>query len=70
MLGLVYKVFVPAVDANTQARVRAIVSDAFRVNVNGQPMMQAGAYADQAAAEARAAELIAQGIAARVEYRP
>lgn len=70
MLGLVYKVLVPAAEANTQARVRAIVADAFRVNVNGQPMMQAGAYADQATAEARAAELLAQGLDARVEYRP
>lgn len=70
LLGLVYTVVVPAADAATQAQVRAVVADAFRVNLGGQPMMQVGAYADQATAEAKANELIAQGYAARVEYRP
>lgn len=70
LLGLVYTVVVPAADAATQAQVRAAVVDAFRVNLNGQSMMQVGAYADQATAEAKANELIAQGFAARVEHRP
>lgn len=70
LLGLAYKVVVPAADAATQAQVRAAVADAFRVNLGGQAMMQVGAYADQATAEARANELMAQGFAARVEYRP
>lgn len=70
LLGLVYKVVVPAADSATQAQVRAFVADAFRVNLGGQTMMQVGAYADEATAEARANELIAQGFEARVEYRP
>ncbi len=70
LLGLVYTVVVPAADAATQAQVRAVVADAFRVNLGGQPMMQVGAYADQPTAEAKANELIAQGFEARVEYRP
>ncbi|NJL50039.1 MAG: hypothetical protein HC929_24905 [Leptolyngbyaceae cyanobacterium SM2_5_2] len=70
MLGLVYRVFVPAADTATQAQVRAIVGDAFRVNLNGQTMMQVGAYADQATAEAKAAEMVAQGFEARVERNP
>ncbi len=70
LLGLVYKVVVPAADSDTQAQVRTLVADAFRVNLDGQTMMQVGAYADEATAEARANELIAQGFEARVEYRP
>ncbi|MFH7241991.1 MAG: DUF1565 domain-containing protein [Spirulina sp.] len=70
LLGLVYKVVVPAADSTSQAQVRAAVADAFRVNLGGQTMMQVGAYADEATAEARANELIAQGFEARVEYRP
>jgi cell division protein FtsN len=70
MLGLVYRVFVPAADATTQAQIRAIVGDAFRVNLNGQTMMQVGAYADQATAEAKAAEMVAQGFEARIEHNP
>ncbi|HEY9737150.1 MAG TPA: DUF1565 domain-containing protein, partial [Trichocoleus sp.] len=49
-LGLHYKVLVPAVDGATQDRVRAVVPDAFRVRVNGEVMMQAGAFPDQATA--------------------
>jgi parallel beta-helix repeat protein len=70
ILGLVYKVFVPAADSSTQAQVRAVVPDAFRVNLNGQAMMQVGAYADRELAEARASELSGQGFSAQVEHRP
>lgn len=70
LLGLVYTVVVPAADATTQAQVRAVVADAFRINLNGQTMMQVGAYADEATATAKANELLAQGLNARVEYRP
>ncbi|MEB3288575.1 MAG: DUF1565 domain-containing protein [Leptolyngbya sp.] len=70
LLGLVYTVVVPAADAATQAQVRSAVADAFRVNWDGQTMMQVGAYADQATAEAQANDLIDLGFAARVEYRP
>lgn len=70
LLGLVYTVVVPAADVTTQAQVRAMVADAFRIHLNGQTMMQVGAYADEATATAKANELLAQGLDARVEYRP
>ncbi len=70
LLGLAYTVVIPAADTATQNRVRAVVADAFRVSLGGQTLMQVGAYADQATANARANELIDQGFAARVEYRP
>lgn len=69
-MGLAYTVVIPAADTATQNRVRAVVADAFRVSLGGQTLMQVGAYADQATADARANELIDQGFAARVEYRP
>ncbi|HIK44721.1 MAG TPA: hypothetical protein IGR64_07495, partial [Leptolyngbyaceae cyanobacterium M65_K2018_010] len=69
-LGLVYRVFVPAADGATQARVRTLVPDAFRVTVNGQRMMQVGAYADQASADAQAAALREEGFEVQVEYTP
>jgi parallel beta-helix repeat protein len=69
-LGLVYKVFIPAADEAAQSRVRAVVPDAFRVRVNGQVMMQAGAFADQATADAIANTLIQQGLDARVQNVP
>jgi hypothetical protein len=70
MLGLVYKVFVPAVDSTIYDQVRVIAPDAFRVQVNGQAMIQAGAYPDRQTAEAKAAELAQVGLAAQVEYVP
>ncbi|MBD0335646.1 MAG: DUF1565 domain-containing protein [Cyanobacteria bacterium Co-bin13] len=69
-LGLNYKVFVPAADEAAQSRVRAVVPDAFRVRVNGQMVMQAGAFGDQATADAIANTLIQQGLDARVQHVP
>ncbi|MBD0268740.1 MAG: DUF1565 domain-containing protein [Cyanobacteria bacterium Co-bin8] len=69
-LGLNYKVFVPAADEAAQSQVRAIVPDAFRVRMNGQLMMQAGAFTDQATADAIANTLIQQGLDARVQHMP
>lgn len=67
-LGLRYKVFVNAPDETTQTRVKTAVPDAFRVRVNGQVMMQAGAFSDQATADAIASNLTQQGLEARVQY--
>ncbi|HEY9763663.1 MAG TPA: DUF1565 domain-containing protein [Trichocoleus sp.] len=68
ILGLRYKVFVNAPDEATQTRVKTAVPDAFRVRFNGQVMMQAGAFSDQATADAIANNLTQQGLEARVEY--
>jgi parallel beta-helix repeat protein len=70
MLGLVYKVLVPVTNDATQDQVRSLVPDAFRVRFEGQSMIQAGAYPDQATAEATAARLAQAGLDARVEYMP
>lgn len=69
-LGLHYKVLVDAQDVSEQDRLKAIVSDAFRVQVNGITLMQAGAYPDQATADELAERLQSEGFNARVEYTP
>ncbi len=46
-LGLRYRVIVEATSASQQARVRRIVSDAFRTQINGRMVMQVGAFATQ-----------------------
>ncbi|TVP70477.1 MAG: DUF1565 domain-containing protein [Leptolyngbya sp. LCM1.Bin17] len=70
LLGLHYKVLVPASDQAVQDQVRALVSDAFRVRMNGQWMMQAGAYPDSDTAAATADRLRAEGLPAMVDYVP
>jgi len=69
-LGLPYRVLVPLAAEITPAQVRAQVPDAFRVRLNGQLMMQAGAYSDRASAEAQVTRLKAAGLEAQVEYTP
>lgn len=44
-LGLSYRVLVNAPDERSQESVRSLVPDAFRTWVNGQSVMQVGAYA-------------------------
>lgn len=46
-LGLRYRVIVNATSSSEQARVRRIVSDAFRTRINGRMVMQVGAFATQ-----------------------
>ncbi|MCT7986115.1 DUF1565 domain-containing protein [Laspinema sp. A4] len=46
-LGLRYRVIVNATSSSDQARVRRIVSDAFRTQINGRMVMQVGAFATQ-----------------------
>jgi len=46
-LGLRYRVIVNATSSRDQARVRRVVSDAFRTQINGRMVMQVGAFATQ-----------------------
>jgi len=69
-LGLPYRVLVPLAAEITPAQVRAQVPDAFRVRLNGQLMMQVGAYSDRASAQEQVARLRAAGLEAQVEYTP
>ena len=67
-LGLYYRVIVVAEDESTQEQVRSLVPDAFRTQFDGQIVMQAGAYEDQATAEEQANMLIRNGFEAEVEF--
>ncbi len=66
-LGLPYKVFVETSDAAEQAQVRQVVSDAFRVNLNGRQVMQVGAYPNEAEAQAQVQRLQQLGFSVRLE---
>jgi parallel beta-helix repeat protein len=70
ILGLYYRVFVDANDEASQAQLEALIPDAFHVRVNGQPMMQAGAFDTLAEAQATADRLNQAGLRARVDYIP
>ncbi|NJN21893.1 MAG: hypothetical protein HC812_12835 [Leptolyngbya sp. RL_3_1] len=69
-LGLYYRVFVDANDAPSRGQLEGLVPDAFQVRVNGQPVMQAGAFSSLNEAQATADRLIQAGLRARVEYIP
>lgn len=69
-LGLRYRVLVEAPNAESQRALRAIVTDAFRVRVDGRTMMQAGAYPDRETADAQVVALRSQGFEARIADIP
>ena len=69
-LGLTYRVFVDPNSETDRDHIRQIVPDAFRTQLDGQPLMQVGAYADAATAEARQQLLRDHGFDARIEYLP
>ncbi|MEO0458342.1 MAG: DUF1565 domain-containing protein [Cyanobacteria bacterium P01_A01_bin.114] len=69
-LGLRYRVYVEGQDQLTQSRLRAVVPDAFRAQFEGQPVMQAGAYADEAEAEERLELLLDNDFEAWIEHTP
>ncbi|MEM8807301.1 MAG: DUF1565 domain-containing protein [Cyanobacteria bacterium P01_G01_bin.38] len=69
-LGLNYRVYVAGQDAETQARLREVVPDAFRSQFEGQPVMQAGAYPDEAEAEERLELLLEHDFEAWIEHTP
>jgi len=70
MLGLVYRVVVAVADSSSRAEIRALVPDAFRVEVEGQMMMQVGAYPTESEATAMLEELQQQGIEAQILHIP
>ena len=70
MLGLYYRIVVPASDRDTQTDIKAIVPDAFRVEVDNQTMMQVGAYPSEAEAETMVEALHQEGLEARIIYSP
>ena len=61
-LGLAYRVLVYAQDETTRSQVQSHVPDAFRVRVDGDTYMQAGAYATLEEARAMAEQLNRQGL--------
>ncbi|MBF2037103.1 MAG: DUF1565 domain-containing protein [Leptolyngbyaceae cyanobacterium T60_A2020_046] len=67
-LGLNYRVVVEAPNEATQARVRQVVADAFRVRVGDRVLMQVGAYGTEAEAQAQADRLREAGF--RPEIQP
>lgn len=70
ILGLYYRVFVDANTEASRAQLEALIPDAFQVQVNDQPMMQAGAFNTLAEAQATSGRLNQAGLRARVEYIP
>lgn len=56
--GVNYRVIVPATSSDIPARVRAVVPDAFRTTINGQLVMQAGAFRERVEAEVMKQRLI------------
>ncbi|NEP18662.1 MAG: DUF1565 domain-containing protein [Leptolyngbya sp. SIO4C1] len=69
-LGLRYRVFVAVESEAVREELRQLVPDTFRTQLDGRPMMQAGAYADEAEAQERLELLLDNGFDARLEYTP
>ena len=69
-LGLPYKVLVVTSDPATQELLRQAVPDTFRVVMNGQEFMQAGAYPTLAEAQALVERLNQQGFQVQIEQIP
>ena len=61
-----YQVIVPDSDSNTRDRVRAIESGAFRTQVNGQSVIQAGRFQERDRAEQLQQRLAAARLPARI----
>ncbi|MEM8605345.1 MAG: hypothetical protein AAGF24_16110, partial [Cyanobacteria bacterium P01_H01_bin.121] len=64
--GLRYRVVVAATDPQQQSRLKVIVPSAFRTRVNGQVVMQAGAFRDLTEAQQLQQQLLNQGLAAEL----
>jgi N-acetylmuramoyl-L-alanine amidase len=64
--AMMYRVIVPASTAAVQQRVRAIAPDAFRTTLNGQAVMQAGLFRDQATAATLQQSLNRQNLQASI----
>ncbi|TVQ16919.1 MAG: DUF1565 domain-containing protein [Leptolyngbya sp. DLM2.Bin15] len=64
-----YRVLVEASQAATRTRIQSLVPGAFSTVVNGQTMMQAGAFSDRANAQELVDLLISYGFQASLESR-
>ncbi|MEM8605086.1 MAG: hypothetical protein AAGF24_14785, partial [Cyanobacteria bacterium P01_H01_bin.121] len=64
--GLRYRVIVEATNPQQQSRLKAIVPSAFRTRVNGQVVMQAGAFRDLTEAQQLQQQLLSQGLPAEL----
>lgn len=64
-----YRVLVEANQATTRTRIQSLVPGAFSTVVNGQTMMQAGAFSDRANAQELVDLLVSYGFQASLESR-
>lgn len=62
-----YRVIVPVSSPNGVAQVRQIVPNSFASRLNGDLVVQIGAYSDRRVAEMQVARLSQQGLAAKIE---
>ncbi|MGL6281683.1 MAG: SPOR domain-containing protein, partial [Microcoleaceae cyanobacterium] len=66
-LGLRYRVVVDVSNSQHTQTLLSIVPDAFRINIGGRSLMQAGAYQDQGEANQLLQVLVSNGLPARIE---
>lgn len=62
----IYRVIVNSTSASQQDQVRSLVPDAFRANVNGRTVMQAGLFRDRSEADAVHQQLLAANLPSRI----
>jgi len=62
-----YRVVVPVSSTNAVAQVRQIVPSSFASRLNGDLVVQIGAYSDRSVAEVQVSRLAKQGLSARIE---
>jgi parallel beta-helix repeat protein len=62
-----YRVVVPVSSTNAVAQVRQIVPSSFASRLNGDLVVQIGAYSDRSVAEVQVSRLAQQGLSARIE---
>ncbi len=62
-----YRVVVPVSSSNAVAQVRQIVPSSFASRLNGDLVVQIGAYSDRSVAEVQVSRLAKQGLSARIE---
>jgi parallel beta-helix repeat protein len=62
-----YRVVVPVSSTNAVAQVRQIVPSSFASRLNGDLVVQTGAYSDRSVAEVQVSRLAQQGLSARIE---
>ena len=65
-LGFRYRVIVPGDSTDVQAKVRAVVPDAFRTQIDGEVVMQAGLFRDRRTADTTRQQLRREGLRAAI----